>query len=274
MNGNAYQAISSTIEEVIVESPLIRTLRLRPEQPVAFRTGQFIELTVPGVGEAPFTPSNSHFQSETMDVTIMKAGSLTERLHAATAGDRVGLRGPFGSSYPLDKFQGRDLVILGGGVGLAPLRSLFLTVLAEIDRYNSVTFLAGAKTPADFIYKEAWTEWKRHPKVTLLRAVDAVCEGPPWDEDVCLVTKLLDKLRVEPGPNPVVVCGPPVMMKFGTRDLLRKGFREENIYLSMEKKMYCGVGQCRHCQIGPYFACKDGPVFTYDRIKNEEGIWD
>lgn len=271
---NPYEIIPATIYEINQESPLIRTLRLQPEKPIPFETGQFIELSLPGVGEGPFTPSSSHYESEVMDVTIMKTGFVTEHIHQAKAGDIVGLRGPFGSHYPLGKFEGKDLLILGGGCGLAPLRSLFLTLLHDADRYKSITFLAGAKTPKDCIYKDEVTEWRKYDNVKFIRAVDEVPEGEVWDEDVCLVTKLLDKLNIQPDGNPAVVCGPPVMMKFGTLNLLELGYNAENIYLSMEKKMYCGFGQCRHCVMGEYYACQDGPVFTYDQIKNEEAIWD
>ena len=274
MKPNPYDVVPAVLTETIDETPLIRTLRLKPERPVTFRTGQFIELSLPGVGEAPFTPSSSHFVTDRMDVTIMKAGFLTEAVHEAKPGDPVGLRGPYGTAYPLDEFEGRDLLLLGGGCGLAPLRSLFLTLLDEIDRYKSVTFFAGAKTPGDCVYRSAFLEWRKHPKVRIVRAVDAVPEGEAWDEEVCLVTKLLDKLKTDPKKTPAIVCGPPVMMKFGTLDLLKLGFPEDRIYLSMEKKMYCGIGQCRHCVMGPYYVCKHGPVFTYAQIKNEEGIWD
>ena len=271
---NPYEVIPAKIYEIKQESPLIRTLRLRPDKPIHFKTGQFIELSIPGVGEGPFTPSSSHFESEVMDVTIMKTGFVTEYVHKAKAGDRVGLRGPFGSRYPLEKFEGRDLLILGGGCGLAPLRSLFLSLLEEVEKYKSITFLAGAKTPTDCIYKDSATQWRKYPNVKFLRAVDVVPAGEKWDEDVGVVTVLLKKLKINPKTNPAVVCGPPVMMKYGTMDLLKMGYQEENIYLSMEKKMYCGFGQCRHCAMGPYFACKDGPVFTYAQIKDEEGIWE
>jgi NAD(P)H-flavin reductase len=271
---NPYEVIPGTIYEIINESPLIRTLRIKPEEPISFNTGQFIELSVPGIGEGPFTPSSSHYISEELDVTIMKTGFLTEYVHQAHAGDTVGLRGPFGSRYPLEKFKGKDVLILGGGCGLAPLRSLFLTMLEKHTDYNSITFCAGAKTPKDCIYKGAAEEWNKYDNVTFIRAVDVVPPGEVWDENVCLVTKLLEKVPLHPDGNPAIVCGPPVMMKYGTIDLLKLGYKEENIYLSMEKKMYCGFGQCRHCVMGKYYACKDGPVFTYDQIKNEEAIWE
>ena len=271
---NPYEVIPATIYDIIEESSLIRTLRLRPVKPIKFHTGQFIELTIPGIGEGPFTPSSSHFISDVMDVTIMKTGFVTEYVHRARINDRVGLRGPFGSRYPIEKFEGKDLVILGGGCGLAPLRSLFTTLLHEVHKYKSITFFAGAKTPRDCIYKDEVTEWRKFDNVRFLRAVDVVPPGDEWHEDVGVVTVLLKKLDIDPTENPAVVCGPPIMMKFGTLDLLKYGYKEENIYLSMEKKMYCGFGQCRHCVMGQYYACKDGPVFTYAQIKDEEDIWE
>lgn len=271
---NPYEVTAGIIYEITQESPLIRTLKIIPENPITFRTGQFIELSVPGIGEGPFTPSSSHFIPEKLDVTIMKAGFVTMHVHKMNIGDKVGIRGPYGSEYPLEKFKGKDILILGGGCGLAPLRSLFLTLIEEIYKYNSITFLAGAKTPKDCIYKDYADKWKSLDKVNFLRAVDEVPPGEDWNEEVCLVTKLLQKIDLKPNGNPVIVCGPPVMMKYGTMDLLKFGYKEENIYLSMEKKMYCGFGQCRHCVIGPHFACKDGPVFTYSQIKNEDAIWD
>jgi NAD(P)H-flavin reductase len=271
---NPYDVIPADIYDIVQESPLIRTLRLKPASPLKFKTGQFIELTVPGIGEGPFTPSSSHFISDKIDVTIMKTGFVTNYVHNTQVGDVVGLRGPYGSHYPLEKFEGKDLLILGGGCGLAPLRSLFLTLLAEVNRYKRITFFAGAKTPKDCIYKDEVTEWRKYANVRFLRSVDVVPEDESWDEDVGVVTTLLKNLDIDPENNPAVVCGPPIMMKFGTIDLINYGYKPENLYLSMEKKMYCGFGQCRHCVIGEYYACKDGPVFTYDKIKNEEGIWD
>ena len=273
-NANPYDVIPATIYEIIEESPTIRTLRLRPESPISFKTGQFVELTIPNIGEGPFTPSSSHYITEEMDITIMKTGFVTEYVHKARVGDTVGLRGPYGKGYPIEEWKDKNILIMGGGVGMAPTRSLFLTLLHDIDDYNSITFLAGARAPKEMIYKQHIDEWRKHDKVNFLRAVDKIPEGERWSEEVCLITKLLEKIDIDPKDNPVIVCGPPVMMKFGTLDLLEYGYADKDIYLSMEKKMYCGFGQCRHCVMGKYYACKDGPVFTYDMIKNEENIWE
>ncbi|MBL7136466.1 MAG: FAD/NAD(P)-binding protein [Candidatus Marinimicrobia bacterium] len=273
-NANPYDVIPAVIYEIIEESPTIRTLRLRPESPISFKTGQFVELTIPNIGEGPFTPSSSHYITEEMDITIMKTGFVTEYVHKARVGDTVGLRGPYGKGYPIEEWKDKNILIMGGGVGMAPTRSLFLTLLHDIDDYNSITFLAGARAPKEVIYKQHIDEWRKHDKVNFLRAVDKIPEGERWSEEVCLITKLLEKIDIDPKDNPVIVCGPPVMMKFGTLDLLEYGYADKDIYLSMEKKMYCGFGQCRHCVMGKYYACKDGPVFTYDMIKNEENIWE
>jgi NAD(P)H-flavin reductase len=271
---NPYEVIAAEIYEIIEESPTIRTIRVKPEKPIPFKTGQFIELTIPNIGEGPFTPSSSHYISDKMDVTIMKTGFVTEYVHKAKVGDRIGIRGPYGTNYPIDEWRGKDVLIMGGGVGMAPTRSLFTSLLHDIDDYNSITFLAGARTPNDMIYKRHIQGWREIDKVNFLRSVDRVPEGEKWSEEICLITKLLDKIDINPKDNPVVVCGPPIMMKFGTMDLLKYGYAEKDIYLSMEKKMYCGIGHCRHCVIGKYYACKDGPVFTYDKILNEENIWE
>jgi len=243
---NSYEVTAAEIYEIIEESPTIRTLRLKPEKPIPFKTGQFVELTIPNIGEGPFTPSSSHNIADTMDITIMKTGFVTEHVHKAKVGDRVGIRGPMGTHYPIDEWKGKEVLIMGGGVGMAPTRSLFLSLLDNINDYKSITFLAGARTPADMIYKQHIDGWRKIDKVNFLRSVDRVPEGEVWDEEVCLITKLLDKISIDPKGNPVVVCGPPVMMKFGTMDLLKYGYEENNIYLSMEKKMYCGIGHCRH----------------------------
>ncbi len=273
-NPNPYEVLKADVLDIITESPTIKTFRIKPEKSFEFETGQFVELTVPGIGEAPFTPSSSHYEKEEMDITIMKAGFVTGAVHRLKKGDVLGIRGPYGKGYPLDKFKGKDVLLLGGGVGLAPLRCLLLTLIHDIDDYKSITVCFGARTPEDMIYKDHFDVWRKYDKIHLFRSVDTIPEGQKWDEKVGVVTVLLDDIKINTEDAVAVACGPPVMMKFGTFALVDKGFKDENIYLSMEKKMYCGFGQCRHCVMGKYYACKDGPVFTYDVIKDEEKIWE
>ncbi len=267
-----YRPIRTMVEDVIPESPTIKTLVLRPDRPIPFRTGQFIEMTVPGVGEAPFTPSSSPQVADRMDVTIMRAGRVTSVVHELRPGAIVGLRGPYGVGYPIDEYAGKDILILGGGVGLAPLRSLLYALFAEPDRFQRIVLCYGARTPADVIYKKQLDEWRGMKQVELHQSVDRASDGWKYTEGV--VTVLVDKVKIDPAKSIAVVCGPPVMMKFATLKLLDVGFTDEQIYLSMEKNMSCGVGKCGHCRLGPYYVCKDGPVFTYAQIKGIEKIWD
>jgi NAD(P)H-flavin reductase len=167
---NPYEVIAAEVLEVIQESPKIKTFVMKPAQDFQFRTGQFIELTVPGVGEAPFTPSGSHYETGKMEVTIMEAGLVTRYLHQKIGkGDILGIRGPYGTAYPLDRFKTHDILILGGGVGLAPLRSLLLTMLHDIEDYQRISVCFGCRTPEDFIYKKFFDNWQNHKKVTLDR---------------------------------------------------------------------------------------------------------
>ena len=269
---NIYAPKEAILEDIIIESPTIKTFVLRPKEPFEFRTGQFIELTLPGIGEAPFTPSSDPNITDKMDVTIMKAGKITSILHTSEKNISLGIRGPYGKGYPLEKFAGKDILIVGGGVGLAPLRSLLFSLFSEIDKYNKVVLRYGARTANDIIYKEAIPQWAKKKKVDIVTTVDVGTPG--WKGNVGLVTTILKDVPVDLKKAVCIVCGPPIMMKFVTFKLLDLGYKESNIYLSMEKNMSCGIGKCGHCRIGPYYACKDGPVFTYDKLKNLPNIWD
>ena len=269
---NPYRLIETDVLDVITESSTIKTFKLKPSKEILFETGQFMELAIPGVGEAPFTPSSRPSVKETMEVTIMEAGKVTKKVHELKKGDTVGLRGPYGMGYPLDDFKGREILVLGGGVGLAPLRSLMYALFERIDDFKKIYFRYGSKTPEDIIYKKQLKEWEKRGDLDYRITVDA--GNKSWKGHVGLVTTILEGMKIDPKKGIAVVCGPPIMMKFGTFKLLDLGFREENIFLSMEKNMSCGIGKCGHCRIGTYYACKDGPVFTYDKIKGFHGIWE
>lgn len=273
---NVYSLIKCVVEDVIEESPTIKTVVLKPEEKFSFLAGQFASLTVPGVGEAPFTPSSSPFEvDKKIEFTVMKAGRVTGKIHQLKKGDTVGIRGPYGKPYPLDKFKNKEILLVGGGVGLAPLRSLFLSLVETISDYKKVLFCCGAKTPGDYIYKDKvfgpWQEFCEKMPISFRMTVDKKDEN--WKHMEGVVTCTLDNLDIEISNSVAVVCGPPIMMKFSTLKLLELGYKESQIYLSMERKMYCGIGQCRHCLIGDLFVCKDGPVFTYDQIKGKPNIW-
>jgi NAD(P)H-flavin reductase len=268
---NIYKPLRARLTRVIDESPLIKTFVLIPEENFAFKTGQFIEVTVDGVGEAPFTPSSSPLITDQLEITVMKTGYMTEWMHKLQTGAFMGIRGPFGRGYPIERFFDKEVLILGGGCGFAPIRSLLFNLIAISDKLRRVTLCYGSKTPEDCIYKPYISVLRQTPKFEVLRTVDIANEG--WQESVGVATVLLDQISVDIPHSVVVVCGPPVMMKYGTLKLLKMGYPEHDIYLSMEKNMSCGLGKCGHCMMGKYFVCKDGPVFTYDEIKDQPNIW-
>lgn len=269
---NPYRPIETEVLDVITETPTIKTIKLKPKEEITFTTGQFIELTIPGVGEAPFTPSSTPSVKDIMEVTVMKVGKVTEEIHALKKGDIVGLRGPFGKGYPLDEFKDKEILVVGGGCGFAPLRSLMYSLFERAKEFKKILFRGGCKTPKELVYRNEIEEWTKRSDLDLKITVDVGDEE--WRGHVGLVTTVLDGIDINCKESIAIVCGPPIMMKFATFKLLDLGFREENIYLSMEKNMSCGIGKCGHCRIGIYYACKDGPVFRYDKIKSFPNIWD
>src|SRR4030043_1801449 len=215
MNRNLYQPVNGEIVDIIDESLTIKSFVVVPEEEFSFQTGQFVELTMPGVGEAPFTPSSSPADNKKMEITIMKAGQVTDLLHKCKKGQKVGIRGPFGNGYPVDDFVGKQVYIVGGGVGLAPIRSMFLTLVERIKDFKTVVCRFGAKTPDDFIYKKTlFGPWQKIDGVHLKLTVDEAKGN--WKDNVGVVTTILDPKDVNINSAVAVVCGPPIMMKFAT----------------------------------------------------------
>lgn len=266
-----YKPVLAQLTQIIEESPSIKTFVLKPEKAFHFKTGQFIELVLEGIGEAPFTPSSSPLVSDQIEVTIMKAGSVTEKIHRLNEGTVLGIRGPYGRGYPLDEMKNKEILVMGGGCGFAPIRSLLYNLEAEKEQIKKLIFCYGSKTPADCIYSAYIDHLRSIDKFEVKRSVDKADEE--WDESVGVVTCLLDQISVDIPNSVAVVVGPPVMMKFSVNKLLDMGFPENKIFLSMEKNMSCGLGKCGHCMMGKYFVCKDGPVFSYEEIKDQPDIW-
>jgi len=269
---NLYRPIEAEVLEVITETPNIKTIRFKPKEEITFVSGQFIEMTIPGVGEAPFTPSSRPAIRDVMEVTVMKVGKVTDNIHELKKGDTIGVRGPMGKGYPIDKFKGKELLVVGGGCGLAPLRSLMYELFDRSADFKKLFYRGGCKSPKDFLYKKEISTWKDNKDLNLRLTVDK--GDSSWKENVGVITTILDDVDMDYPNGIAIVCGPPIAMKFSTIKLLEMGFKDRNIYLSMEKNMSCGIGKCGHCRIGTYYACKDGPVFTYDQIKDFSNIWD
>jgi NAD(P)H-flavin reductase len=245
------------------------TLSLPNGKPLGHRPGQFVEVSMLGVGEAPISVSSSPSRSEeSFELCVRNVGDVTGALHQLKVGDQIGVRGPFGRGFPYEKFRGKDVLFAPGGLGLAPLRSLINQVLDERALYGRVILLYGAKTPGELLFKDELKTWGERRDLELLVTVDRGDES--WTGNTGVITTLFRNISVYPRNTVAITCGPPVMYRFVLMELFGKGIPEGNIYLSLERRMKCGVGKCGHCQINNVYACQSGPVFSYKEIKGLE----
>jgi len=271
ISSNPYTPIPAELVEVIDETPTIKTLVLAPAEPLAFTAGQFVQLTLPGVGEAPFTPSSSPHETERIGITVLRTGTVTERLHQCSPGQMLGLRGPFGKGYPIEKVAGKDVLVVGGGVGLAPLRALILALLSETGRPGRMSIKYGARCMEELLFRDQHAGWAAEGGVDFTCTIDRPQEG--WSGPTGVVTTILKDLDVDKANCLAFVCGPSVMLKFATYALQEEGLGAEQIYLSMNRRMSCGMGLCGRCNIGPYYLCKDGPDMNYALIKDYPNVF-
>jgi len=235
-----------------------------------FGPGQFNMLYVFGVGEVPISISGDPARPEVLVHTIRAVGAVTRALQKLRRGDVVGVRGPFGSAWPVEQAHGHDVVIAAGGIGLAPLRPALYDLLRHRGQYGRVVLLYGARTPDDLLYRRELREWRSRFDVEVEVTVDRATID--WQGAVGVVTKLIGRSPFDPGSTMAFVCGPEVMIRFTIMALQQRGVDDPSIFLSMERNMKCGVGLCGHCQFGPFFICKDGPVFRYDQVRPLFGL--
>ena len=247
------------------------TLMLRPaENPIEPpRPGQFTMLYAFGVGEVPISVSGAGRGQELVQ-TIRAIGAVTRALCAAAPGDMIGVRGPFGTQWRLNVAEGRDLLVVAGGIGLAPLRPAIHHLLSHRGLYGRVAILYGARTPDDILFVKDLALWRGRFDAQVEVTVDRA--NPEWQGSVGVVTKLVAQARFDTEATLALVCGPELMMRFAVAALAERGLPDEAIYVSLERNMKCGVGLCGHCQFGPYFVCGDGPVFRYDRVRPLLGL--
>jgi sulfite reductase subunit B len=254
------QALSDTVSSLQIRLPGGRDLGHQP--------GQFVQVSLFGIGEAPISISSSPIARGGFELVVRRVGTLTAALHAMKAGDKVGIRGPFGKGFPLKEFEGKDIIVIAGGIGMFPLRSVIDSVIAESERkrYGRVIILYGAKSKEEILFPEERRKWESREDIEYRVTVDRGSEG--WTGNVGVITTLIPDLKLDLGRTVAVVCGPPVMYKFAILALRSKGLRDEQIWVSLERKMKCGVGKCGHCQINNIYVCQDGPVFNYGKIKD------
>jgi len=231
--------------------------------------GQFVMVSVLGIGEAPISISSSPSRSNGhFELCIRKEGNVTKALHAMEPGAKIGIRGPFGAGFPTEKMRGKDILFAPGGLGLAPLRSLINQVIDERDSFGNVTILYGAKQPSDLLFRDELDDWIARDDINCLITVDNGDET--WNGHVGVITTLFPEININPHNTIAHTCGPPIMYRFVLKEMLGKGIPESQIYLSLERRMKCGVGKCGHCQIEGLYCCQDGPVFNYAQIKGFE----
>jgi NAD(P)H-flavin reductase len=232
----------------------------------SFKAGQFNMVYVFGVGEVPVSISGNPTDSSVLVHTIRSVGTVTKVMRTLKRGDFLGVRGPFGSHWPVVEAAGSDIMIVAGGIGLAPLRPALYHALSQRERYGKVVLLYGTRTPDDILYRRELERWRSRFDLDVYITVDRAPSG--WRGNVGVVTTLIQKVPFDPLNTVAMVCGPEVMMRFTVQELQKHGIKGEDLYISMERNMKCAVGFCGHCQYGPVFICKDGPVFPYNRVKD------
>lgn len=231
-----------------------------------FRAGQFNMLYIFGVGEVPISISGDPTRPATLLHTTRAVGTVTSRMKELKVGDVLGVRGPFGSYWPIEDLAAQDVVIVAGGIGLAPLRPAIFQILAQRERYGRLTLLYGARTPRDLLYRHELRKWRGTFHMDVHVTVDRGDSN--WLGDIGVVTHLIRRAPFDRLNAAALVCGPEIMMRFTAPELFKRGIGPDRIWLSMERNMKCGIGLCGHCQYGPHFVCKDGPVFRYEEIES------
>ncbi|MFH2036624.1 MAG: FAD/NAD(P)-binding protein [Candidatus Zixiibacteriota bacterium] len=231
-----------------------------------FKPGQFNMLYVYGIGEVPISISGNPAKSKILTHTIRVVGTVTKAINNLKVGETLGVRGPYGAGWPVETAVGKDVVVVTGGIGLAPLRPAINHLLTNRDKYGKISLLYGARTPEDILYIKNLEQWRGRFDIETLITVDRAVGS--WRGNVGVVTTLIGRSSFNPLDCIAMVCGPEIMMRFTVMELLKKGVEAHDIYISMERNMKCGVGLCGHCQIGSTFVCKDGPVYCYEDVKS------
>ncbi|MFA5072333.1 MAG: FAD/NAD(P)-binding protein [Nitrospirota bacterium] len=246
-------------------------IELENKKPLGHRPGQFVQVSLFGFGEAPLSICSSPTEQDYFDLTVRRipGGIVTDALHRLEAGSIIGIRGPYGNGYPLEKMLGGNILIVAGGLGIVPLRSLIHYIMNKRKDFGEVRILLGCKTPHDMLYGDEITDWQRRADILLQCTVDKA--DPDWKGNVGVITTLIPSVELNPWRTYAVIVGPPIMYKYVVAELLKKKVPEHQIIMSLERNMRCGLGRCGHCLIKGTYVCASGPVFTLDQLRALEG---
>lgn len=270
---NIYKPELVEIKDIIDETPDIKTFRLQFKNPelqnsFSFKAGQFAEYSVFGEGECTFCIASSPTRPDYLECSFKLAGKVTSAMTKLNVGDTMGLRGPYGNSFPLEQMKGKNIVFIAGGIGLAPVRCIIWNVLDLRDQFKDITIICGARTVADLVYKNEIEDWKSMSGIKTIVTVDPGGETPDWKGEIGFVPTIVEKVAPTSNDTIAILCGPPLMIKYTFPILEKLGFKEENIITTLENRMKCGLGKCGRCNIGSVYVCKDGPVFSYKDLKS------
>jgi sulfite reductase subunit B len=241
-------------------------IKLQNNQELGHQPGQFVEVSLFGIGEAPISVSSSPTQKGSFELAVRAVGNVTKTLHTLNRGATLGIRGPFGKGFPIEEMKGKDILFVAGGIGLVPLRSLINYVLDNRSHFGRVFVLFGAKTPAEQLFLDELAKWRQSKDMEYWETVDR--SDGQWKGNVGVITTLFPKITVDPQKTIAVIVGPPIMYRFAILEAQVKGIPDDQIIVSLERRMKCGVGKCGHCQINHIYVCQEGPVFSYAKIKD------
>lgn len=269
---NLYLPNLVTIEDIYEETPDVRSFKLvfrdeKTRDSFDFKAGQFGLYSAFGLGESTFCIASPPTRKGYFQCTFRKTGRVTSGLLDLSVGDTMGFRGPYGNHFPIDEWKGKNIVFVAGGIGLPPVRSVIWNCLDKREEFGDITVVYGARTVSDLVYKNELKHWQERPDMTLITAVDPGGQTPDWTGKVGFVPTVLAEAAPKAENTVAVTCGPPIMIKFVLNALNKLGFRDEDVYTTLENKMKCGVGKCGRCNVGDVYICKEGPVYSAAEIK-------
>jgi NAD(P)H-flavin reductase len=268
---NTYLPYLMTIDKVIKEAPGVKTFRLKFQDEAEaaafeFKAGQFGEYSAFGEGESTFCIASSPTRKGYIECTFRDTGRVTSGLASLEEGSTMGFRGPYGNVFPMDEWKGKNLVFIAGGIALPPMRCVIWNALDLRENFKDITIIYGAKTVNDLVYKSELKEWTERPDVKMVTTVDPGGETADWKGEIGFVPTIVEKVAPSAENTIAIVCGPPIMIKFTFPVLEKLGFKDDQVYTTLENRMKCGVGKCGRCNVGKLYICKDGPVFSKEEL--------